>query len=374
MLYSYDFKDQVRSLESGISLIINDQPTLLGLIGMSGEALTQTKYEWMSDNLNSNRANVKTEVATAAATSVVLNTGDGAKFRVNSIAVVGEEYLKVTAVAGDTLTVVRGFDSTPANATIAAGTEIRIVARPQLQGANVGQDEGHDRYTQFNHTQIIERYASVSGTQLAINTHNVTNELQYQVELRMKETARELNDWLIYGRRIAGAPGTPAMTGGLQYFANNEGSFKNNLSNAEITAKSLNDTLEELYKRGGSANTLLCNTAAARQITKLAGNTIQTQRTDAATGHRIDTFVSDMVGGSLVTLVVDVNMPKNKVIAFDKEILSLHALQGRGLSDMDASVAGADFAARQLRGEYGVKVKNAKEKIAVLENVSPTIS
>ncbi|EGI2114794.1 DUF5309 domain-containing protein [Listeria monocytogenes] len=374
MLYTYDFKDQVRSLESGISMIIDDQPTLLGLIGMSGEALTQTKYEWMSDNLNSNLANVKTAVASGTATTIELITGDGAKFRVNAIAVVGEEYLKVTAVAGDTITVVRGFDGTTANATIDAGAEIRIVARPQLQGAGVGQDEGHDRYTQYNHTQIIERYASVSGTQLAVNTHNVTNELQYQVELRMKESARELNDWLIYGRRIAGAPGTPAMTGGLQYFANNEGSFKKNLSNAEVSAKALNDSLEELYKRGGSANTLLCNTAAARQISKLAGSTIQTQRADTTTGHRIETFVSDMVGGNLVTLVVDVNMPKDKVIAFDRSILSLHALQGRGLSDMDASVAGADFAARQIRGEYGVKVKNAKEKIAVLEGVSPTIS
>ncbi|WP_276914107.1 SU10 major capsid protein [Aneurinibacillus aneurinilyticus] len=374
MLYTYDFKDQVRQLDAGISLIINDQPTLLGLVGMSGEALTQTKYEWMSDNLNSNRANVKTAVADATSTDIEVITGDGEKFRINAIVVAGEEYMKVTAVNGDTITVVRGFDGTPANASIDAGAELRIVARPQVQGAGVGQDEGHDRYTQFNHTQIIERYASVTGTQLAVNTYNVTNELQYQVELRMKELSRELNDWLIYGRRIAGTKGTPSMTGGLQYFASIEDSFKKNLSGTEISAKVVNDALEELYKRGGSANTILCNTAAARQFSKLAGPTIQTQRADTTTGHRIETFVSDMIGGNIVTLVVDVNMPKDKVIIFDRNIISMHPLQGRGLYDVDASIAGADFVARQIRGEYGVKVKNAKEKIAVLEGVAPTIS
>lgn len=374
MLYTYDFKDQVRQLDAGISLIINDQPTLLGLIGMSGEALTQTRYEWMSDNLNSNRANVKTKVADATTANIEVIAGDGEKFRVNAVVVAGEEYMKVTAVNGDMITVIRGFDGTPANATIEAGAEIRIVARPQLQGAGVGQDEGHDRITQHNFTQIIERYASVTGTQLAVKTYNVTNELQYQVELRMKELSRELNDWAIYGRRIAGAKGTPAMTGGLLYFANEEGAFKKNLSGAEVSAKAVNDALEELYKRGGNANTILCNTAAARQFSKLAGNTIQTQRADTTTGHRIETFVSDMVGGNLVTLVVDVNMPKDKVIIFDRSAISMHPLSGRGLYDVDASIPGADFVARQLRGEYGVKVKNAKEKIAILEGVSPTIA
>ncbi|WP_010495072.1 SU10 major capsid protein [Paenibacillus elgii] len=370
MLYTYSFQDQVRDLEAGISLVINDSPTLLGLVGMDGERIKQTKYEWMSDNLNSNRANVKTAAAVGD-TAITLNDGDGIKFRVNSVAVAGEEYMKVTAVNGDVITVVRGFDGTTV-AALTAGQELRIVARPQLQAAGVGQDEGHDRYTDFNYTQIIERYASVSNTQMAVSTYNVDNELDYQVKLRLKEASREMNDWLIYGRRIQGAPGTPSMTGGLLYFANAKGAAKKNLNGAEISAKSLNDLMEEVYLRGGNVNTILTNTAGARQISKLATDTIRTVRTDDTTGHRISTFVSDIVSGGVATVVVDPNFPKNKVALFDREILSLHAL--RPLYDVDASVAGADFVARQIRGEYGVKVKNAKEKIAILDNISTTVS
>lgn len=372
MLKSYDFQDQVRQLEAGISLIINDAPTLLGLVGIGNTPLYQTKFEWMSDNLNSNRATAKA-AATAAATTITVNDGDGLKFRVNAIAVVGEEYLRVTAVAGDVITVVRGYDGTTA-ADIAAGAEIRIVARPQLEGAMPGIDEGHDRLVDHNFTQIIERYAAVSGTQQNVRTYNVTDELNYQVQLRLKEIAREQNDWLIYGRRIEGAPGMPRMTGGLLYFADKKGAAKKNAEGKEITPKLLNDLAEDVYLRGGSVNTILTNTAGARQITKFASDTIRTERTDEVTGHKIQTFVSDIVGGSVATVVVDPNFPKNKIALFDRSILSINPLSGRALHDVDATVPGADFVARQIRGEYGVTVKNAGEKIAILENINTSVS
>ncbi|NOU98477.1 SU10 major capsid protein [Paenibacillus planticolens] len=372
MLKTYDFQDQIRDLSAGIDLIINDAPTLLGLVGINGEALTQTKYEWMSDNLNSNRSTVN-GAKLVSDTSVTVATGDGIKFRVNALIVIGEEYLKVTAVAGDVITVSRGFDGTTA-AAIANGAEIRIVARPQLEGAGVGVDEGHDRQVEYNYTQIIERYAQVSGTQQAVRTYNVGNELDYQVQLRLKEMAREFNDWLIYGRRVQGGAGVPRMTGGLLYFAAQKASAKKNLSGAEVAAKDINELMEQVYLRGGNVNTILTNTAGARQISKLADNQIQVQRTDSATGHQISTFVSDITGGNVATVVVDPNFPKNKIALFDRNILSMHALNGRSASDVDASVAGADFVARQIRGEYGIKVKNAAEKIAILENVSLTVS
>lgn len=367
MLTSYDFKDQVRQLDAGIDLIIQDEPTLLGLIGLNGEALYQTKFEWMSDRLNSNLATVK---SVAEDGKITVAEDDGEKFRKDAIVVFGEEYLKVINVSGDVLTVVRGFDGT-VQEELKAGSELRIVSRPQNEGAGVGIDEGHDRYVDYNFTQIIERYAAVSNTQQAVRTHNVSNELDYQVQLRLKEMAREFNDWLIYGRRI---DGKPRMTGGLLNFANLKCAAKANLKGEEVKAKDINALMEKVYQRGGSANTILTNTAGARQISKMATDTIRTERTDAATGHRVSTFVSDMVGGGVATVVVDPNFPKDKIALFDRSILSLHPLNGRSVYDEDATVPGADFVARQIRGEYGIKVKNANEKIAILENISTTVS
>lgn len=370
---TYNFQDQVRQLHEGISMIIQDEPTLLGLIGLNGDPLYQTKFEWMSDHLNSNRANLAADI-TDIVTTINVAAGDGSKFRVNAILVIEDEYLKVTAVNGDAITVVRGFDGTNPAAHTAADDEIRIVARPQLEGAGVGQDESHDRYVDFNYTQIFERYAAVSNTQQAVRTHNVSDELNYQVQLRLKEMAREFNDALIYGRRFDAGSGQPRMTGGLLNFASLKGATKENLAGGEVTAKVINDALEKVYQRGGNVNTILTNTAGARQISKLLGDKIQIQREDTVRGGYVATFVSDIVGGDVATIVVDKNMPKDKVVLFDRSILSMHALQGRGAYDVDATVPGADFVARQIRGEYGVKVMNAKEKIAVLENVSKSVS
>jgi len=368
---TYDFKDQIRDLEAGISLIIDDEPTLLGLIGIGGERLKQTKYEWMSDNLNSNRATLKTAID-ATAEILEVAEGDGKKFRVQAQAVLGKEYVEVKSIDGDKIKVERGFGGKTAVAHT-AGTKIRVVSRPQYEGAMPGQDESHDRHVDYNYTQIIERYAAVSNTQLAANTYNVANELDYQVKLRLKEMARELNDWLIYGLRIEGRKSIrPSTTGGLLYFAEQKKAVTQNLSGGELSAKRLNDVMEKVYQRGGNVNTILTNTAGARQISKLAKDAIRVERTDIATGHRISTFVGDIVGGSDAMVIVDPNMPEDTVMLFDRTILSLHAY--RTIYDEDAGIKGADFVARQIRGELGVKVKNAYEKIAVLENISTSVS
>src|SRR5690625_189137 len=369
---TYDFKDQIRDLEAGISLIIKDEPTLLGLIGLDGEPLTQTKFEWMSDHLNSNIV-IAEAAAGDDATTIELAENDGDKVRVNAILYINDEYLEVKAVDGDEITVDRGIEGTTAVA-IEAGAEIRIVSRPQLEGALPGQDESHDRYVDHNFTQIYERYAAVSGTQQAVRTYNVSNELQYQVELRLKELAREMNDSLIYGLRRDAGRATPRTTGGLLNFANVKNSAKANLSGEEIQAKDINELMEKIYQRGGSANTILTNTAGARQISKLNNDKIRVERQDTTGGNYIAQFVSDIVGGSLATIVVDKNMPKDKVIVFDRSILSMSALEGRALYDTDATIPGADYVSRQIRGEYGVKVKNANEKIGIIENISTSVS
>lgn len=370
---TYDFKDQVRDLQEGISLIIKDEPTLLGLVGLSNDnPIYQTKFEWMSDSLNSNIA-VTQEEAAADATTIKLVEGDGEKMRVSAVLYFEDEYMEVVAINGDEITVKRGLEGTAAK-TIPAGSEVRIVSRPQFEAALPGQDESKDRYVDYNFTQIFERYAAVSGTQMAVRTYNVTNELDYQVQLRLKEMAREMNDVLIYGLRREGGRNTPRTSGGLLHFAKLKGSATHNLNDQEVTAKAMNDLMEKIYQRGGSANTILTNTAGARQLSKLNNNNIVIERQDTVTGNYVATFVSDLVGGSVATIVVDKNMPKDKIIVFDRNILSMRPLNGRAVWDEDATVPGADFVARQIRGEYGVEIKNANEKIGILENISQSVS
>jgi hypothetical protein len=369
---SYDFKDQVRQLQANVDVILTKAPVLFGLVGQ-GDALTQTKFEWMNDYLNSDTAVVKTE-ADEIATIIELADGDARKFAVNALVQNGLEVLQVTAVdeATDKITVSRGFDATTPEG-IVAGAELKIISRPRPEGEDTfRKNEVNDRLVSFNYSQIFSRYASVSRTQQAIQTYGVEDELNYQVNLRLQEMIREMNNALIYGRKYAGSQSQPRTTGGIFAFAGEQGSFKQDFGGDEISAKGLNDAVEAVFTRGGTVNTILCAPNVARQITKLGGNTIQTTRQDETVGYRILSFVSDLPGGAITNVVVDLNMPKDRAL-----LLNVDNIKTRYLTptyDEDATLPGGDYVSRVIRAELGFEIKNAKESVAVLSNISKTIT
>lgn len=369
---TYDFKDQVRQLQDTVDVILTKSPVLFGLIE-TGESLTQTKFEWMNDYLNSDTA----EVATATdeiATEIELKPGEARKFTVNALVQNGLEVLQVTAVdeAGDKITVVRGFDATTPEA-IEANAELKIISRPRPEGEDTfRKNEINDRIVSFNYSQIFSRYASVSRTQQAVKTHGVSDELDYQVSLRLEELLREANNSLIYGRKYAGSASMPRTSGGLFAFANEQGSFVKDFGGNEIGAKGLNDAVEETFKRGGVVNTIVCAPNVARQITKLGGDTIRTTREDNVTGHQILAFLSDLPGGALANVVVDMNMPKDRAILLNTDNVKVRYLTP--IYDQDATLPGGDYFSRVIRGEFGWEIKNAKESIAILSNISTTVN
>lgn len=369
---TYSFQQQVRQMQANVDLILQKAPVLFGLIG-TGDTLTQTKFEWQNDYLNSDTGIVKTAAA-ADATTIALNVGEARKFAVNALVQNGLEVLRVTAVDedADTITVTRGYDATVPEA-IDAAAELKVISRPRPEGEDTfRKNEINDRLVSFNYSQIFSRYAAVSKTQQAVNTYGVDDELNYQVNLRLQEMVREMNNALIYGRKYVGTNSQPRTTGGLFAFAQEQGSFNKSFEGAEIDAKNLNDAVEAVFTRGGAVNTILCAPNVARQITKLGGNTIQTTRQDTATGHQILSFVSDLPGGAISSVVVDQNMPKDRALLLD--VNNIKARYLRPVTDEDATLAGGDYFSRVIRGELGFEIKNAKESIAVLSGISKTIS
>ncbi|PRT06954.1 phage major capsid protein [Bacillus wiedmannii] len=327
---TYNFQQQVRQMAANVDLILQKAPVLFSLIG-EGDALTQTKFEWQNDYLNSDTGIVKTAAAVDV-TELELGAGEARKFTENALVQNGLEVLRVVSVDElvNKIIVQRGYDATTPEA-ITEGAELKVIARPRPEGEDVfRKNEVNDRLVSFNFSQIFSRYASVSRTQQQVNTYGVEDELDHQVNLRLQELIREANNSLIYGRRYIGSGQQPRSTGGLFAFASEHGSHVQNFGNKEIDAKSLNDAVEQVFVRGGSVNTILCAPNVARQITKLGGNTIQTTRQDTAAGYQILSFVSDLPGG--------------------------------------------DYFSRVIRGELGFEIKNAKESIAVLSGISKTVS
>lgn len=368
---SYDFQQQVRQMQANVDLILTKAPVLFGLVG-NGEGLTQTKFEWQNDYLNSDTGEA-VSAAAADATTVEVKPGDGVKFTVNALVQNGLEVLKVTAVDGNEITVQRGYDATTPEA-VEVDAELKVIARPRPEGEEAFRhNEINDRIAAFNYSQIFSRYAKVSRTQQQINTYGVSDELNYQVNLRLQEMIREVNNTLIYGRKYAGAGSSnPRTTGGLFAFASEQGSSTFDMGGDEISAKKLNDAVEETFKRGGRVDTIVCAPNVARQITKLGGDTIRTTRGEGTVGHQILSFMSDLPGGMVSSVVVDQNMPKDRALLLNVNNVKARYLQS--FYDQDATLPGGDYFSRVVRGELGFEIKNAKESVAVLTGISKTIS
>lgn len=369
---TYNFQQQVRQMQANVDLILTKAPVLFGLIG-TGEALTQTKFEWQNDYLNSDTGIVKTAAA-ADVTELVLEAGEARKFTENALVQNGLEVLRVVSVdeLANKITVQRGYDATTPEA-ITAKAELKVIARPRPEGEDTfRKNEINDRLVSFNFAQIFSRYASVSRTQQQVNTYGVEDELDYQVNLRLQELIREANNSLIYGRKYIGSGQQPRSTGGLFAFASEQGSHVQQFGGKEIDAKSLNDAVEQVFVRGGSANTILCAPNVARQITKLGGDTVRTTRQDTAAGYQILSFVSDLPGGAISSVVVDQNMPKDRALLLDTNNIKVRYLTP--IYDQDATLPGGDYFSRVIRGELGFEIKNAKESIAVLSGISKTVA
>lgn len=369
---TYDFKEQIRDMQANVDVILQKAPVLFGLIG-TGDQLMQTKFEWQNDYLNSDTAIAKSQAA-ADATTVEVEQGDADKFAVNALVQNGLEVLRVTAIdeGNNTITVQRGYDATTPEA-IEVGGELKIISRPRPEGEDTfRKNEINDRITSFNYSQIFSRYASVSRTQQMVSTYGVSDELDYQVNLRLEEMIREMNNSLIYGRKYAGSGQQPRTSGGLFAFAQEQGAYSKDFGGNEIDAKGLNDGIEEAFKRGGMVNTILCAPNVARQITKLANDTIRTERTDTQKGHQIMSFMSDLPGGAVTSVVVDLNMPKDRALLLNVDNIKARYLTG--VYDQDATLAGGDYFSRVMRAELGWEIKNAKESMVILSNVSKTIN
>lgn len=368
---TYDFQQQIRQMQDTVDVILQKAPILFGLIG-TGDALTQTKFEWQNDYLNSDTAEVAV-AATADATEIQLKSGEARKFTENALVQNGLEVLRVKAVkeSENKIEVERGFDATTPE-VIKADAELKVISRPRPEGEDTfRKNEVNDRLVSFNYSQIFSRYASVSRTQQAVRTYGVADELDYQVGLRLEELIREANNSLIYGRKYAGSSVMPRTSGGLFAFANEQGSAVEDFGGNEITPKGLNNAIEETFKRGGVVNTILCAPNVARQITKLAGDTIRTTRKEDQVGYQVLSFLSDLPGGALTQVVVDLNMPKDRAILLDTGNIKVRYLTP--IYDQDATLPGGDYFSRVIRGEFGWEIKNAKESIAILSNISKTV-
>ena len=198
----------------------DEAPLTTMLQKTSKRAAFSQKVEWLSDELVprlttlNNGGNV-----TAIATTFIVATGTGSFFRPGDILRMSNgENVRVSSVATDTLTVVRGIGSVAA-AIITDLTDVIKVGNASAEGATLGTIKQMQQVANFNYCQIQRDPLGFTNTLINSDLYG-GSEPAYEAKKKMMEHRRQIENTLFFGQRnLASVSGMPiGYCGGLVDF------------------------------------------------------------------------------------------------------------------------------------------------------------
>ena len=371
MLYSYSFANRKRDLSDILSTVIRDEPRFISNFKPVPDARMR-KHEWLEDQMQG-----RSVTASAAASGVLTVTAaDAAKVRVGTLlALEGDPALfQVSAVSGTSVTVTlaaaNGSSLTAATLPAAGGT-FKVISTPMSEGSING--DGEENYAQsgssYNTTQIFRKEIVLSGSALAVSLYgSADNQLNRQTAFALADLARDLNRVALFGRRVEAAAGVNGEAGGLYCFATGTGALSIDADGGAIDSFLINDGAQEVLGAGGEPAQILCSPGQARIISNEYRNNLQVLRSDDRRGAYVAVIVND-INGKGMTVMADPDVPDTDAWIIDPEGFGLAALQGRGISDEDATPSGFDGIRRVALGEVTFEFRNAKQRCCRIRNL-----
>lgn len=195
-------------------------------------------------------------------------------------------------------------------------------ANAQIEGDDAANGTSTPTTRLKNYTQILSKYAVVSGTQNAVNAAGRKKEMAYQLLKRSQEIKRDLESVLTQNHgSSAGGTGTARQLAGAEAWLTqyvNEGAGTGETTPGYVTSTglvtaptdgtaaaagtfevaSLKSIIRTIWTSGGDAKVIMANGFNKQQISGFAGiATLYREATATAAGTRIvgaaDIYVSD---------------------------------------------------------------------------------
>lgn len=327
------------------------QIPILSLIGF-GQPVTNTKHEWVEDEMFAYESKLTENVADDAATSVAV--ADGSIFRKDHVIQIQDEYMLVTNVSGNTITVTRGYlDSTATGHD--AGDVVEILYSEAEEGADAREARAKQRVMKENYTQILDETIDISGSAIEVAQYGVTDEYDRLRIHKQSELALQLEKALVSGPGVVKGL-KRYMKGARNYIQSNV----EDISGGAVTGDSLNDALQKIYRAGGfktaSRHVIMTPAKQKRAIAKLGYDQVRHGVRDSVEGRVVDTFLSEF--GEFPIILND-NLRSNEILILDLNRMSIRPLGSRSFSHEYLGKKG-DYIQGQILGEYTLEFKQEK--------------
>lgn len=302
-----------------------DSPFITGLdsdgLSILGRVpTTQTKVEWLEDEILTPRSTLAAG-ATTGQGFIVVATGHRIRFSTGDLLRIGSsrqpEILRVTgysATTADALLVSRSF-GTAAAGTLTSGDSV-ISNGPALAEGSAAEDaRSRDRDQFHNFTQIFgPTRMSMSRTEQIVQKYGVTNEFAYQLMHRMEENVISREQAILYGERVNSTNDEWRSMGGMAYYlASNLDTSATTLTEAVVRSKQ-----QVVYNKGGRVDRLAANPVSLQDLDSLDdSNRVRVTIDDPRRGRVPVTIVITEFGP--VTVVRNRWLLTNHAVLFNRE-------------------------------------------------------
>jgi hypothetical protein len=346
-----------------VGIITPHETFLLNALGDPLNEATSTHHEWLEDELlpNKDAINDATWTDPASDTSFVVDQGSrfrsGDQIQVES----SEELMLVTAVDGDTLTVVRGYAGTTPQ-SLANDQGLNILGNAALEGDDKPNARFTNRVRQGNYTQIFTAAVEVSGSDMAARQLGLGDEMDYQKQERLRELLRDLENTVINGGQPAGNPqGSDtvrrSMRGIIQHLESNV--FRTGDSGFpagnDLDETKVNYVLRNIWENSsGHVDLIVVGGFQKRKINAFCAESRSYGAHDPVVTDMVSRYESDF---GVCNIVTTRWIPQDAVLFLDSSRIAVLPLTGRSFHFKPLS-SGGDYECGELIGEYTLELRN----------------
>lgn len=262
----------------------NDLP-MLGGINSDGfptiprQPVDQPTFYWLEDEFLVPRTTAA-EALDDTETGVDVAAGTGEAFAAGDMIRIDDEFMTISSISNDTLTVVRGAAGSSA-AVHADGADIVGVGTMLTEGS-IGDEQFTGRTKLSNYTQIWSSKISITRTAQVVPKYGISNELARQTMKVMLAEGVNLEQALLYG--IKYQSGAVRATGGLVNFI----TTNSDTSSSHLTVDSIEDQQQVAYDAGGMFNAVVSRPVNFGALNNISGSErVQTVSVDDTRRGRV---------------------------------------------------------------------------------------
>lgn len=322
--------------------------TALGLDNASKFQFVNTPnrtYSWLEDAYPAISCASAEATLSTTTTTTAIEVADGDLFHVGDVVQLDSEYVWVSAISTDTLTVVRGYGSTT-TATHASTTTAYIRYNARLEGADTSDSPWTEVTSNTNASTILQKEVNLSRDDMLFPNYGISDLKMYRIDKNMDILMEQLNRIPYYGKRAVGSTTAARSAAGFATFITTNATA---LSSATLLRSHIDTEFQQIFAAGGKTDLILCGAWFQRKVNDFYEGFVTTERSETVGGMMIKQLMHPITG-QLVKVVVDRHCPADTAYFIDTRYAGFITIDPFFYEEL-AKTGDAELG--QTVGEYG---------------------